>query len=134
MTSTPFRSLQAQLAIRLSVLYVAATAVAVGVLIFQAYQAVGSLNDRDLSLRAADLSRYVAVDPNGTAHLDLLPALAASYKAAGDADIFAVRSSADKLLAASPSRFGEIVVKWPAATDEPSYFHLQDFGSDGREY
>jgi two-component system, OmpR family, sensor histidine kinase TctE len=134
MTSTAFRSLQAKLAIRLAALYVAATAVAVGVLIFQAYQAVGSLNDRELSLRAADLARYVAVEPNGTVHLDLPPALAASYKAAGDADIFAVRSAADKLLAASPSRFGEIVVKWPAATDEPSYFHLQDFGSDGREY
>jgi signal transduction histidine kinase len=134
MTSIPFRSLQAQLAIRLAALYVAATAIAVGILIYQAYLAAGSLNDRELSLRAADLARYVAVDPNGTAHLDLPPALAASYKAAGDADVFAVRGVGDKMLAASPSRFGEIVVKWPAATDEPSYFHLQDFGSEGREY
>jgi two-component system, OmpR family, sensor histidine kinase TctE len=134
MTSTPFRSLQAQLAIRLAALYVAAAAVAVGILIFQAYQAAGSLNDRELSLRAADLARYVMVDPNGTARLDLPPALASSYQAAGDADIYAIRSAGNKVLTASPPRFGEIVVKWPTATDEPSYFHLQDFGSDGREY
>jgi two-component system, OmpR family, sensor histidine kinase TctE len=132
MTSTSFRSLQVRLAIRLAALYVAATAIAVGILVYQAYQTAASLNDRELSLRAADLARYVVVDPNGTVHLDLPPALAASYKAAGDADIFAVRG--DKLLAASPSRFGEIAVKWPAATDEPSYFHLQDFDSAGRDY
>jgi hypothetical protein len=33
-----------------------ATAVAVGMLIYQAYQAAGSLNDRELSLRAAALA------------------------------------------------------------------------------
>src|SRR5882724_8483647 len=99
MISIPFRSLQAQLAIRLAALYVAATAIAVGILIYQAYEVAGSLNDRELSLRAADLARYVVVDPNGTARLDLPPALAASYEAAGDADIFAVRSVRDKLLA-----------------------------------
>jgi hypothetical protein len=34
-------------------------------------------------------------DPNGMVHLDLPRALASSYQAAGDADLFAVRSSAD---------------------------------------
>ncbi len=72
--------------------------------------------------------------PTATAHLDLPPALAASYQAAGDTDIFAVRRSADAVLAASPSSFGEVAAKWPLATDDPSYFHLKDFGSDGREY
>src|ERR1700686_4450413 len=134
MTSIPFRSLQAQLAIRLAALYVAATAIAVGILIYQAYLAAGSLNDRELSLRAADLARYVVVDSNGTARLELPPALAASYRSAGNADMFAVRRDPDAVLAASPANFGEVAARWPLATDDPSYFHLKDFGSEGREY
>jgi signal transduction histidine kinase len=128
------RSLRATLALRLAALYVVATAIAVGILIFQAYETVDSLNDRELSLRAADLARYVTVDSAGAARLDLPARLAASYQAADDSDIFAVRRSADKVLAASPPNFGEVALKWPTGTDDPSYFHLKDFGSTGREY
>jgi len=71
---------------------------------------------------------------DGVSRLDLPPALAASYGAAGDVDIFAVRGTADKILAASPPGFGEIAAKWPAATDEPSYFHLKGFGPSARDY
>ena len=61
----------------MAALYIAATAIAVGILIYQAYDTADSLNDRELSLRAADLARYVVVDPG----LDLPSALAASYQA-----------------------------------------------------
>ena len=37
-------------------------------------------------------------------------------------------------MAASPPGFGEIAAKWPAATDEPSYFHLKGFGPSARDY
>src|SRR5262249_29941832 len=107
---------------------------AVGILIFQAYETADSLNDRELNLRAADLARYVTVDSGGAARLELPAQLAASYQAAGDADMYAVRRSADTVLAASPSKFGEVVLKWPTGTDDPSYFHLHDFGSAAREY
>jgi hypothetical protein len=132
MNALPVRSLQARLALRLAALYVAATAIAVGILIYQAYETAESLNDRELSSRAADLARHVAVDSGGAARLELPPALAASYQAAGNTDIFAVRRVADTVVAASPPNFGEVAAKWPLAIDEPSYFHLKDFGSEGR--
>src|SRR5215470_17703077 len=128
------RSLQAKLALRLAALYVAATAIAVAALIYQAYETADTLNDRELSLRAADLARYVAVDSAGSARLELPPALAGSYQAAGNADIFAVRRSPDAVVAASPPEFGKLAAKWPVGTDDPSYFHLKDFGGEGREY
>jgi two-component system, OmpR family, sensor histidine kinase TctE len=128
------KSLRVTLALRLAALYVAATALAVGILIFQAYETADSLNDRELGLRAADLARYVTVDSAGTTRLDLPPQLAASYQAAGEADIFVVRRNAETVLAASPPNFGEVVVKWPTGTDDPSYFRLRNFGSAGREY
>jgi len=122
------------LALRLAALYVAATAIAVGILVYQAYETADTLNDRELSLRAADLARYVTIDSSGAARLELPPALATSYQAGGNSDMFAVRRSADGVLAAFPTNFGEAATKWPLATDDPSYFHLQDFGSEGREY
>jgi hypothetical protein len=85
-------------------------------------------------LRAADLARYVVVGTDGAPRLELPPALAASYQASENADIFAVRSSSQTVIAASPSNFGQIALKWPLGTDEPSYFRLNDFGSEGREY
>jgi two-component system, OmpR family, sensor histidine kinase TctE len=128
------QSLQARLALRLTLLYVAATTIAVAILVYQAYEAADSLNDRELSLRAADLVRFVTVDSSGAARLELPPELAARYQAAGNADIFAIRSAQDTLLAASPPNFGSTATKWPTGTREPSYFHLKDFGSEGHEY
>ncbi len=134
MKAVRLRSLQAKLALRLTALYVAATALAAAALIYQAYETADTLNDRELSLRAADLARYVAVDSAGAARLELPPELAARYQAGGNTDIFAVRRGSDAVLAASPPNFGEVAAKWPAGTDDPSYFHLKDFGSEGREY
>jgi signal transduction histidine kinase len=134
MTFPAIRSLQVRLAIRLAALYVAATAVAVGVLIYQAYDTADTLNDRELSLRAADLAGHVTIGADGMAVLDLPPALAARYQEAGDVDMFAVRGTDDRILRASPPGFGEIAAKWPTATDEPSYFQLKGFGPAQRDY
>src|SRR5262249_53950343 len=128
------RSLQAKLALRLSALYVAATVIAVAALIYQAYETADTLNDRELSLRAADLARYVTVDATGAARLELPLALAGRYQAAGDTDIFVVRRASDAVVAASPANFGEVAAKWPVGTDDPSYFRLKDFGPERREY
>src|SRR5215475_8509907 len=134
MKTVRFRSLQARLALRLAAVYVVATAIAVGILVYQAYETADTLNDRELSLRAADLARYVAVESGGAPRLELPAELAARYRAAGSADIFAIRRSPDAVLAASPPNFGEVAAKWPVGTDDPSYFRLTEFGPEEREY
>jgi len=130
-----FRSLQVRLAVRLAVLYVAAAAIAVGVLVYQAYDTAGSLNDRELGLRAEDLARAMVADGAGQPHLDLPSKLAAAYAAAPEDDLFAIRDTNGRIIAASLAEFGDRVSKWPPATDEPSYFRLsgagsEDFGSE----
>ena len=134
MIRSRFRSLQFRLAIRLVALYIAATAIAVGILVYQAYDTAGTLDNRELSLRAADLAQYISLDPKGAARLDLPPKLAAAYEAGSGADIFAVRGLGGKIVAASPTSFGELVAGWPVATDDSSYFHLNDFGSGSQDY
>lgn len=130
-----FRSLQVRLAVRLAVLYVAAAAIAVGVLVYQVYDTAGSLNDRELGLRAEDLARAMVIDGTGQPRLDLPAKLAAAYAAAPEDDLFAIRDTSGRVIAASLDEFGERVANWPPATDEPSYFRLsgagsEDFGSE----
>jgi hypothetical protein len=103
MTQIRFRSLQARLAARLAGLYILAMATAVGILLYQAYDTAGSLNDRDLNFRATDIARYVLVDPRQGARLDLPPKLAAAYQSPASTDIFAVRTADGRIIAASPS-------------------------------
>ena len=69
-------SLQRRLAIRLALVYVLAIAMAVSFFIYQAYNTAGSLSDRQLGLRAADLARYVSVANGGVPRLNLPPELA----------------------------------------------------------
>jgi len=123
-----------RLAVRLAALYLLATAVAVGVLIYRAYDTAGTLNERELTSRASDLARYVSVDAKGTAVLNLPASLAAAYSSQSDGNIFAVRGADGRVIASSPSTFGEVVRRWPIATDDPSFFHLKDFGDRSDEY
>jgi signal transduction histidine kinase len=125
-----FRSLQLRLAVRLAILYVAAAAIAAGILVYQAYDTAGSLNDRELSLRAEDLARAMINDGAGQPRLDLPSKLAAAYAAAPEDDLFAIRNANGRLIAASPPEFGDRVAKWPPATDEPSYFRLSGVSPD----
>ena len=86
------------------------------------------MQDRELSLRAEDLARAVSRDDAGLPQLNLTAKLASGYASSSD-DIFAVRDASGRLLAASPLEFGDQVLKWPLAKDDPSYFHLTNLGS-----
>jgi signal transduction histidine kinase len=126
-----FKSLQVRLAVRLAALYVIATVIATGALIYEAYDTASSLNDRELSERAEDLARAASRDGAGQTRFALPTRLASAYANSTD-DIFAVRDAGGQLLAASPVEFGAQVSKWPLAKEDPSYFHLTDFST--REY
>jgi signal transduction histidine kinase len=134
MMAPRFRSLQLRLVVRLAVLFIVGSAAIVGVLVWRAYDTAGTLADRELSLRAADLAQYVAVQPDRTPRLALPPALREAYGTAPDADIFAVRGRDGRLIAAMPDAFGAVVERWPATTDDPSYFHLPGLAGKTQDY
>lgn len=129
-----FRSLQMRLAVRLAALYILATGVAVAVLIYRAYDTAGTLNERELSSRASDLARYVSVDVNGRAVLNIPASVAAAYNSIDDSNLFAVRGPDGRVIASSSQKFGDVVSRWPAANDDPSFFHLTDLGTRSDEY
>jgi two-component system, OmpR family, sensor histidine kinase TctE len=128
-----FRSLQLRLAVRLAAVYLLATGIAVAALVYQAYDTAGTLNDRDLHLRAADLAQHAALDDKGGAQLNLPANLAIAYQSASS-DIYAVRSPAGRVIAASPASFGELVAGWPVPTDDATYFRLKSFGATSQDY
>lgn len=134
MSHPRFRSLQLRLAVRLASLFIAGTALIIGVLIYRAYDTADMLNNRELSLRASDLAQHVSLDAKGVPHLVLPPNLAAAYEAALGADIYAIRGADGRIITALPPRFGQVVEHWPNATDDPSYFHLEGFGDLRRSF
>lgn len=134
MKSWSLRSLQLRLVVRLAVLFAAGSAAIVGILLWRAYETAGSLGDRELSLRAADLAKHVSIDPQGRAHLTLPAPLQEAYAATPASDIFAVRDSGGHLIAAMPETFGPLVAHWPTPTDDPSYFHLAGISGNAEDY
>ncbi len=128
------RSLQSQLALRLAAVYVLATLVAVAILVFQAYSTADTLSDQDLARRAEDLAGFVKPGPGGEVRLELPPKLAAAYASDAETFLFAIRNRTGRLIAASHADIRDLVPRWPLATDEPSYFRLEDFGRTGQDY
>lgn len=128
------RSLQLQLAVRLAALYVAATAIVVGVLIYQAYSTAYSLSSQDLSQRARDLAAFVTIDGNGKLQLDLPSKLAAVYGSSAETFLFVVRGPEGGVIAASNPEIRGLVSGWPAAGEDPSYFRLEQFGRTEQDY
>src|SRR5262249_28194189 len=124
MSFARFRSLQLRLVVPLAILYLAAAAIAVGIPVYRAYETAGSLNDRELDLRAEDLARAIVTDSSGQARLDLPSKLAAAYAAAPEDDLFAIRDANGRVIAASSAEFGERVSKWHPATTAPRYLPI----------
>ncbi len=127
-------SLQFRLAVRLAALFVAGSLLIMGVLVYRAYDTADTLNDRELSLRASDLARYVVRQTDGGSRLELPPQLQKAYDAAPGDDIFAIRGGDGRVIAAQPAAFGPLVERWPAPTDDPSYFRLAGISGGAQDY
>jgi signal transduction histidine kinase len=128
------RSLQGRLVVRLAALFVAGTAAIAAVLVWRAYDTTGSLADRELSLRAADLAGYVVRGVDGTLRLELPASLQKAYDTNPDDEIFAIRSTDGRVIAAQPAAFGAMIERWPVPSDDPGYFHLAGIGGGTQNY
>jgi signal transduction histidine kinase len=127
------RSLQFRLTLRLFLVYVIGTGILVGILVYQAYDTSELLSERQLGLRADDLARAIVVDQAGSAQLALPPVLATAYQTAGYQEIFGLRGSDGRVIAASPPEFGIEIARWPLETGE-RYFRLSQFGPHAGQY
>src|SRR5262245_56870831 len=125
--SRRIKSLQLRLTVELGALFLVASCLAMGGLIYSASLTAGSVADRELELRAEDLARDVLLDENQKPRLDLPPTLQQAYSAASQQS-FAVRDRDGQLIKASMPEIGLIVARWPPANSEPSYFRLSSFG------
>ena len=132
--SRRIKSLQLRLTIELAALFLAASCLAVGGLIYSASLTAGSLADRELGLRAEDLARHVSLDKAGTPRLELPPGLRQAYDTAAQQAVFVIRDKEGRLVEASTPELAAMVVRWPTSDTEPSYFQLSEFGPSGRDY
>ncbi|MBL8548235.1 MAG: HAMP domain-containing histidine kinase [Hyphomonadaceae bacterium] len=125
MTQGPAHSLQFRLAIRLALVYALAAIIGIVAIAVRAYDVEETLRDRELRLRAMDISRSVVIDAAGVVRLELPPSLAGAYASTGE-EVFAIRTADGRVLAAQPRAFGDQVARWPLATDEPSWFQVKN--------
>ena len=89
------------------------------------------MSERELSLRAADLARYVTADSD--TRLVLPETLRKAYADPANGDIFAIRRADGRLVAASPPAFGETVQRWAPTTEHAAYFHFPA-STGGQDY
>jgi len=128
------RSLQLRLAFRVAALYIVATVIVIVFLMSRAYDTARSLGDRELVGRANDIARYVSVGANGRRpRIDLPPNLTEIYNSRSGSDIFAIRDSDDRIIAAAPQTFGDLVATWPRAAAEPVHFSV-GLGAERGDY
>jgi two-component system, OmpR family, sensor histidine kinase TctE len=132
--SRRIKSLQLRLTVQLGALFLIASSLAVGGLIYSASLTAGSVTDRELELRAEDLARYILLDENQKPRLDLPVTLQQAYSAAAQRSVFAIRDKDGRPVEASTPEIGAVVARWPPADSEPSYFRLGSFGPSARDY
>jgi signal transduction histidine kinase len=132
--SRRIKSLQLRLTIELAALFLVASCLAIGGLIYGASLTAGSLADRELGLRAEDLVSHVSLDQAGKPRLELPPGLRQAYDTAAQQSVFAILDKDRQLVEASTPELGAMIARSPPAGSEPSYFQLSHFGPLGQNY
>ena len=132
--SRRIKSLQLRLTVELGALFLVASCLALGGLIYSASLTAGSVANRELELRAEDLAGYVLLDENQKPRLDLPPGVQQAYSAAPQQSVFAIRDTNGELIEASTPEIGAMAARQPSADSEPSYFRLGSLGASARDY
>jgi signal transduction histidine kinase len=117
-----------------AVLYIPVTVLVILVLMTRAYETARSIGDDELMDRAQALARSLPPLTAGTAEFDLLARLPEFQEAARAASVFAIRDRNGRLLAASPTRFGEVGASEPPVYPEPRRFSIEDLGARHENY
>jgi signal transduction histidine kinase len=128
------RSLQLRLTLELAALFLLASFLAAGGLIYSASLTADSLGDRELGLRADDLASHVTPGDAGSPGLQLPPDLKLAYESAAQQSLFAIRDKDGRLVAASSPEAGALAARLPQPDSEPNYFKLSRFGPSARDY
>jgi signal transduction histidine kinase len=132
--NTRFRSLQAQLVLRLAAGFVVATLLAVSAIVYEGSQAAQSLGDDELERRAVQIAHFVERGPDGALHLTLPARLDQLYQSPARTRLLAVRSGDGAMITASAPEFAAEVARWPAADGNRHPFRLDDFGPTSQDY
>ncbi len=128
------RSLQAQLALRLAAVFLVATIVGVGVLLYEGMNAADALSREELERHAVAFAQYITRGPDGTPRLELPPKLEQTYRSPSRTDIFAVRADDGRLIAASEPDVASLVAPSSTGNAEPRPLRLESFGPTGQDY
>ena len=126
------RSLQLRLALSLAAVYVAATAIGVVVLLYQAYSTADALSKEDLNRRARHLAALATADGSAKFRVDLPDWLDALYRSG--TFLYAVNRPEGQVIAASSVEAGDLVARLPVPGSDPVYFRLRSFGDGKRDY
>jgi two-component system, OmpR family, sensor histidine kinase TctE len=129
-----FRSLQAQLVLRLAAGFVVATLLAVSAIVYEGSQAAQSLGDDELERRAVQIAHFVERGPDGELHLTLPARLDQLYQSPARTRLLAVRSGDGAMIAASAPEFAAEVDRWPPVDGNRHPFRLDDFGPTSQDY
>ena len=110
------RSLQAQLALRLTAVLLIAALVGVVALFRESDQTADALRREELLRRAEELTRLIERTPDGTVAVRLSPELMQVFSKPGATDLFVVRADGGGILATSRPDLAPGTNAWPAAT------------------
>lgn len=128
------RSLQAQLAIRLTAVLLIAVGIGVFALFRESDQTADTLRREELLRRAEELVPLIDQAPDGTAQVRLSPGLEQVFNHPGATDLFVVRSEGGDILATSRRDLAAATNSLPVGSAEPRYTRIRGFGTTGQEY
>jgi two-component system, OmpR family, sensor histidine kinase TctE len=123
-------SLQGQLALRLAVVFVLASAAGIGLLLWQGSEAADNFGLEMLRYRAQELARYVVRTPDGRAAFKPSSSLARVYDSQKGENLYAIRTKSGQVLTNS-REFPDLVSQ---TGDGVRNFRLEEFGPRQDDY